>query len=72
MQSVVAELEVENSTDAEAQLSLALGSAISAARSERNCGVLVTRHQYTRFTVALSSTVPYGETRELDLAPHRQ
>ncbi|WP_427136136.1 hypothetical protein [Pseudarthrobacter sp. S9] len=27
-------------------------------------GILVTRHNPSRYTLALSDTVPYGETRE--------
>lgn len=27
-------------------------------------GIVVTRHNYDRYTLALSETVPFGETRE--------
>lgn len=67
MQTIIADLLVQNPADKETQLTLALGTAIQAAKVEKACGVLVTRHHYAKFTVALSSTVPYGQTYELDL-----
>ena len=70
MQRIIADLHVQNRAEKETQLTLALGTAISAAKTEKTCGVLITRHHYTQFTVALSPTVPYGQTHELDLAPN--
>ena len=35
-----------------------------AATPERFAGILVTRHDSGRYTLALSGTVPFGETRE--------
>ena len=67
MQRIIADLHVQNRAEKETQLTLALGTAISAAKTEKTCGVLITRHHYTQFTVALSPTVPYGQTHELDL-----
>jgi hypothetical protein len=69
MQRIIAGLHVQNPADKETQLTLALRAAIKAAKAEKTCGVLVTRHHYAKFTVALSPTVPYGQTHELDLAP---
>jgi hypothetical protein len=68
MQTIIAEIQVQDSADKETQLTLALESAIQAAKVKKACGVLVTRHHYARFTVALSPQVPYGQTYELDLA----
>lgn len=31
---------------------------------QRYAGILVTRHDFFRYTLALSDTVPFGETRE--------
>ena len=31
---------------------------------QRCAGILVTRHDFFRYTLALSDTVPFGETRE--------
>lgn len=38
------------------------------ALQEGRCGILVTRHGYTSFTVAVSRDVPYGLTQERQLA----
>lgn len=67
MKEFIADVEVHNAAEKDMQLTFALGNAIRAAQKDRTCGVLVTRHHYTRFTVSLSPTVPYGQTRELDL-----
>lgn len=67
MQTIIADLSVQDPADKETQLTLALEAAIQAAKVEKACGVLVTRHHYAKFTVALSPTVPYGQTYELDL-----
>lgn len=32
-----------------------------------NCGLLITREDFTTFTVALSPDIPFGFTQELDL-----
>ena len=34
------------------------------AMPQRSAGILVTRHDPGRYTLALSGTVPFGETRE--------
>lgn len=67
MQTLIADLFCLNPVDRDEKLSSALASAIHAATAEKDCGVLITRHRYSRFTVALSTTVPYGQTRERDL-----
>ncbi|GAA1785560.1 hypothetical protein GCM10009712_36130 [Pseudarthrobacter sulfonivorans] len=36
----------------------------AVARPHCYSGILVTRHTPSRYTLALSDTVPYGETRE--------
>lgn len=69
MQRIIADLFVRDAADKETQLALALEAAIQAAEVQKACGVLVTRHHYSKFTVALSPTVPYGLTYELDLCP---
>ncbi len=40
----------------------------SHALRRRDCGILVTRHTDTMFTVALSTDVPFGTTKELSLS----
>jgi hypothetical protein len=45
-----------------------LNSAVELARQYASttglCGILVTRHAHDTYTVAVSETVPFGETRE--------
>ena len=41
--------------------------AVLRQRPQRFAGILVTRHRPDRYTLALSDTVPFGETRELIL-----
>lgn len=38
--------------------------AVLRQRPQRFAGILVTRHEPGRYTLALSDTVPFGETRE--------
>ncbi|MFE4198876.1 hypothetical protein ACFRJ9_23750 [Paenarthrobacter sp. NPDC056912] len=38
--------------------------AVLRSTPQRFAGILVTRHQPGRYTLALSDTVPFGETRE--------
>jgi hypothetical protein len=47
-----------------------LDNAEAALRQRPQChaGILVTRHEPGRYTVALNESVPFGETRELLLA----
>lgn len=45
-----------------------LNSAVDLARqhaaTKARCGILVTRHAYDTYTVAVSESVPFGETHE--------
>lgn len=45
-----------------------LNSAVDLARqyaaTSALCGILVTRHSHDTYTVAVSESVPFGETRE--------
>ncbi len=53
-----------------ARLDDAITLVESMARKEGRCGVLVTRHDYGRFSVTISPEVPYGITQEVqDWAP---
>jgi hypothetical protein len=70
MERIIADLVVRDAADREAQLKSALGVAIQEASLDKVCGVLLTRHHYARFTVALSPNVPYGQTFELDISPN--
>lgn len=69
MQQIIADLVVQDAAEKDAKLMSALEAAIQAANVDKACGVLLTRHHYARFTVALSPKVPYGQTYELDFSP---
>lgn len=38
------------------------------ARCDASAGIVVTRHDHNRYTLTLSDTVPFGETREQALS----
>jgi hypothetical protein len=67
MPTLIADLFVQNPIDRDDQFSSALERAIAAASGAKDRGILITRHHYSRYTITLSPTVPYGETREHDL-----
>jgi predicted glycosyltransferase len=53
----------------ERQLEEAVTAAKSRAMHERRQGILITRHDHSKFTVALTDRVPFGLTREADERP---
>ncbi len=48
----------------ERKLDEAVNVAMAKAMRDQRRGILVTRHDYKRFTVALTDAVPFGLTRE--------
>lgn len=50
--------------DMERRLDEAVTVARKRAMHDRSQGILVTRHSYDSFTVALTDAVPFGLTRE--------
>ena len=57
-------ITVPNRASLERQLDAAVAVAQSKAMHPPAKGILVTRHDYDCFTVALSATVPFGLIRE--------
>jgi hypothetical protein len=57
-------LTVADRANMERQLDQAVSYAKTEAMIERPRGILVTRHSFESFSVALSDAVPFGETRE--------
>ena len=53
----------------EEALDTAEKTAMQQAMEEGRHGVLITRHGYTTFTVAVSVQVPYGQTLEVNALP---
>lgn len=67
---VVAEFHVKDKADMDENLDAAVMAAISHSLTDGTCGVVVTRHDFGHFSVALSPDVPFGLVHEQDLA-HR-
>jgi hypothetical protein len=57
------ELIVHKATELPERLSNA-EAALRCLATETNAGILVTRHNFHRYTLALDRTVPFGETHE--------
>ena len=63
---VIAEFRIESAAEAATRVSDAVVLAELEAYAEATRGVLVTRHDFDFFSVALSSSVPFGVTIERD------
>ncbi|MFK4296816.1 dissimilatory sulfite reductase (desulfoviridin) alpha/beta subunit [Arthrobacter sp. GAS37] len=61
---VVLEITAHDPDTIENDLNTAVEIAREHAVNERRHGILVTQHGFTRYTVAISRDVPYGETLE--------
>jgi hypothetical protein len=66
MDQIIADV-VASKDQLDNQLNMAAGIAMECAAQDKRHGVLVTRHDFSRFTAALSSTVPFGLIQEHDL-----
>ena len=60
----VVEVTVNTRKALERELDTAVDIVSRQARQLGRHGVMVTRHSYTTFTVAISEGVPYGRTEE--------
>ena len=61
---LVLEITVHDRATLEFDLNAAVDIAREHAMTEGRHGILVTQHGYTRYTVAVSRDVPYGQTHE--------
>lgn len=68
---LVLEVTANDRITLEKDLNSAVDIVRTRAMQERRHGILVTRHNYTTFTVAVSRDVPYGQTHERRDAPDR-
>jgi hypothetical protein len=67
MNQVIADFRVESRTEMDEKLDAAAAAAARIeAFSGQTRGVLVTRHDFDRFSIALSPDVPFGLIREHD------
>lgn len=65
---VIADFRVRCRTEMHEKLDTAVTEAHAAAAAKGTHGILVTRHDFDWFSVALSRDVPFGLTREYDRA----
>lgn len=66
MTHVIAEFKVEQKVELYEKLDAAVAVAQTNALADGRLGVLVTRHDFGHFSVALSSNVPFGLVHEDD------
>jgi hypothetical protein len=60
------EIKVRNRTSMDPCITAAVDRTIESARRQRTHGILVTRLGDGHFVVGLSSTVPFGDTHQID------
>lgn len=65
---LIADFVVTTPQERDYELSRALTTARFKADMSRTLGILVTRHDFSRFSVSLTSAVPYGAIHERDNA----
>ena len=68
MHQLIADIVITDPTSRDAQLNSAVKVAAEIAGQDQHCGILITRHDFRKFTVALSPDVPFGLIQEHDLA----
>jgi hypothetical protein len=66
MKQVIADFRVERKTELYETLNAAVAAAYADELDDRSQGVLVIRHDFNHFSVALSSDVPFGLIHEHD------
>lgn len=64
----IADFVVASVQERDFELERALATAKFRASMDRKRGVVVTRHDFCRFSVSLSTDVPYGSIHERDQA----
>lgn len=68
MTQIISDFRVKDRAELEEKLDAAVAAAHGNAMADGTCGVLVTRHDFARFSVALSPDVPFGIVQENDQA----
>jgi hypothetical protein len=66
---LVLEITAHDPDTIENDLNSAVDIARTRAMQDRRHGILVTQHDYTTYTVAVSRDVPYGQTHEQRKTP---
>lgn len=67
MRQIFTEIIVTDASRRDTELNTAVTAALELAAQDKRCGILVTRHEFSRFTVALTPDVPFGVIHEHDL-----
>lgn len=67
-EKLIADFVVATLEERDFELNRALSTARSITSMDARLGVLVTRHDFWRFSVALTAEVPYGQIQERDYA----
>ena len=65
---VIDEFHVRNKAEMYERLEAGIAVARNHALADGTCGLLVTRHEFDRFSIALSPAVPFGLVSEVDKA----
>lgn len=68
MHDIIADLRISTKADIDRHLTHAVATAIEKAEAKGSQGILITRHDFSHFTVALTPTVPFRLIKERDLA----
>jgi hypothetical protein len=66
--SILVEFRAQGAADAEEQLNAAVEVVRRGVGHNRGGGILITRHDFDHYSVAVSAEVPYGWIHENDLA----
>ncbi|MDQ0826156.1 hypothetical protein QFZ60_002329 [Arthrobacter sp. B2I5] len=66
--TLIADFAVTTAAERDSQLANALAIAKATATSVGQQGIVITRLNFRRYTVSLSSSVPYGYIHEVDQA----
>lgn len=69
---LIADFVVATVQERDFELERALTTAQFRASMGRRLGIVVTRHDFCRFSVSLTADVPYGTIQERDQAKHTQ
>jgi hypothetical protein len=69
---LIADFVVETVQERDFELDRALATAKFRASMGQKLGIVVTRHDFCRFSVSLTADVPYGSIHERDQAHHPQ
>lgn len=63
---IATEVRVRCKAEVDQEIDAAVAEVRGSAPADATCGVLVTRHDFDHFSVALSSDVPFGLIYEQD------